>query len=208
MNPQNQLPTAILDNSGLALTAGWLTIYTIEPIQREYQQVVQEYLPEGVGLPALSYLDAPPVADQGMAVVRNADGTAWEVVTDYRGQTVYHTATGQPERLTTLGPLDAELTLQAPVTPHDTWNGQQWVTDTAAQQAAEVASAKNELLQRQRIANEQIALLADAVELGMATEAESAALLAWKTYRVLLSRVDIQNTPDIDWPVVPVSTAD
>lgn len=204
MNPQNQLPRAILDNAGLALTAGWLTIYTIEPIQREYQQAVEEYLPQGVGLPALSYLELPPIAGKGTAVVRNDIDTAWEVVADYRGKTVYHTATGQPEQVTTLGPLAAELTLQAPATPHDTWNGQQWVTDQAAQQATEVASAQNELLQRQRIANEHIALLADAVELGMATEAESAAFLAWKTYRVLLSRVDIQTAPDIAWPVAPV----
>lgn len=204
MNPKNQLPAAILDNTGLALTAGWLTIYTIEPTQREYQQAIEEYLPQGVGLPALSYLEQPPMAKKGTAVVRNAAGTDWEMVADYRGQTFYHTATGQPEQITTLGPLAAELTLQAPATPHDSWNGQQWVTDTAAQHAAEVASAQNELHQRQRIANEQIALLADAVELGMATEAESAAFLAWKTYRVLLSRVDIQTAPDIAWPIVPV----
>lgn len=204
MNPQNQLPTAMLDNRGLALTAGWLTIYTIEPVQREYQQTIQEYLPQGVGLPAFSYLDRPPVAEQGMAVVRNSAGSAWEVVQDYRGQTVYHTATGQPEQVTTLGPLAAEFTLQAPTTPHDTWNGQQWVTDQAAQQATEVASAQNELAQRQRLANDQIALLADAVELGMASEAESAAFLQWKMYRVLLSRVDIQTAPDIEWPVAPV----
>ncbi|WP_334473640.1 tail fiber assembly protein [Arsenophonus sp. PmNCSU2021_1] len=48
-----------------------------------------------------------------------------------------------------------------------------------------------------------IAPLQDAVDLDMATEAEKAALLAWKKYRVLLNRVDISTVPDIDWPELP-----
>lgn len=42
------LPTATLNDAGLAVTAGWLTVYSIEPVQREYQQAVLEYLPEGL----------------------------------------------------------------------------------------------------------------------------------------------------------------
>lgn len=47
--------------------------------------------------------------------------------------------------------------------------------------------------------------LQDAVDLDMATDAEKAALLAWKKYRVLLNRVDISAAPDIDWPEPPES---
>ncbi|MBZ3682991.1 tail fiber assembly protein, partial [Providencia rettgeri] len=48
-----------------------------------------------------------------------------------------------------------------------------------------------------------IAPLQDAVDLGMATDEEKAKLTAWKTYRVLLNRVDTSLAPDIDWPQKP-----
>lgn len=59
-----------------------------------------------------------------------------------------------------------------------------------------------EYLKRQRMdeATRIMAPLQDAVDLNMATDAEKAALLAWKKYRVLLNRVDISDAPDIDWP--------
>ncbi|AHF73500.1 hypothetical protein SOPEG_1190 [Candidatus Sodalis pierantonius str. SOPE] len=57
--------------------------------------------------------------------------------------------------------------------------------------------------QRMDEATRAIAPLQDAVDLDMATDAEKAALLAWKKYRVLLNRVDITQVPDIDWPDPP-----
>ena len=56
-------------------------------------------------------------------------------------------------------------------------------------------------------AAKHIAPLQDAVDLGMATEEEEAALLAWKRYRVLLSRIDQQaDYPvNIEWPEMPVA---
>ncbi|HAN3865167.1 TPA: tail fiber assembly protein, partial [Escherichia coli] len=41
------------------------------------------------------------------------------------------------------------------------------------------------------------------VELEIATEEEKALLAAWKTYRVLLNRVDTSLSPDIEWPSQP-----
>ncbi|EEY8750154.1 tail fiber assembly protein [Escherichia coli] len=38
----------------------------------------------------------------------------------------------------------------------------------------------------------------------IATEEEKALLAAWKTYRVLLNRVDTSTAPDIEWPAIPV----
>lgn len=52
-------------------------------------------------------------------------------------------------------------------------------------------------------ANEAIAPLQDAVDLGMATIEETDLLLAWKKYRVLLNRIDVLNAPDIFWPKKP-----
>lgn len=203
MNQNTLLPVAVLGDSGLAVIPGWLTLYTIDAASREYQQVIDEYLPEGVGLPALSYLDKPPAAESGMAVVRNLARNAWEMVADHRGQMAYNTENGQGEKVTKLGPLVAGLTLQAPASIYDMWDGNRWWTDNAKQQAANIEQVKNELQQRQRLANETISLLVDAVELGMATAEESSALVQWKTYRVLLSRVDATMAPDIEWPIQP-----
>ncbi|MER2473647.1 tail fiber assembly protein [Photorhabdus laumondii] len=52
-------------------------------------------------------------------------------------------------------------------------------------------------------ASQQIAPLQDAVDLGIATQEEEAALLVWKKYRVMLNRIDISLAPDIEWPEQP-----
>lgn len=52
------------------------------------------------------------------------------------------------------------------------------------------------------VATNAISPLQDAVEMGMATSDEQARLLAWKQYRVLLSRIDTA-VADIEWPVPP-----
>ncbi|MEQ4693289.1 tail fiber assembly protein [Providencia manganoxydans] len=52
-------------------------------------------------------------------------------------------------------------------------------------------------------ANNAIAPLQDAIDLGMATEVEAASLQEWKKYRVLLNRVDTSTAPNIDWPQKP-----
>lgn len=53
------------------------------------------------------------------------------------------------------------------------------------------------------VANQTIATLADAVDLGIATEDETRLFNAWRKYRVLLSRVDPGTAPAIIWPEVP-----
>ncbi|MCA6221902.1 tail fiber assembly protein [Photorhabdus sp. UCH-936] len=43
----------------------------------------------------------------------------------------------------------------------------------------------------------------DAVDLGIATQMEKAALIIWKEYRVMLNRIDISQAPNIEWPEQP-----
>lgn len=43
----------------------------------------------------------------------------------------------------------------------------------------------------------------DAESLGMATDEEASTLLKWRSYRVLLNRVDTDNPGSIDWPTPP-----
>lgn len=54
-------------------------------------------------------------------------------------------------------------------------------------------------------ATARIAPLQDAVELDMATEAETAQLLAWRQYRVALNRIEQQEDypRSIEWPQPP-----
>lgn len=65
--------------------------------------------------------------------------------------------------------------------------------------AGENEATKNERL---READRQIAPLSDAVELNMATDSEKRMLTEWRTYRVLLNRID---TSKPEWPTPPGS---
>ncbi|HIH5600363.1 TPA: tail fiber assembly protein [Serratia marcescens] len=66
---------------------------------------------------------------------------------------------------------------------------------------ARAAIAQKAALMNQ--ASNQILVLTDAVDLDMASEEDKTALEAWRTYRVLLSRVDTGAAPAIDWPEAP-----
>ncbi|WP_226068923.1 tail fiber assembly protein [Dickeya zeae] len=194
---------AQLGKNGLAERAGWLTVYHVDPLTREYTGASYEYLMVGTGLPADSYADAPDLPTEGKALRRSADGTGWEHVPDYRGQTVYRTADGQAQAVQDIGGLPDSVTLLPPSTEFDLWNGEQWVTNVAAQRVAAVAAAQQEQAARKATATARITELGYAADLGMATDAEQAALKTWKTYLVQLSRIDTGAAPDIDWPEIP-----
>jgi hypothetical protein len=72
---------------------------------------------------------------------------------------------------------------------------------TAAETLAANSATRDALLAQ---ATSAIAPLQDAVDLDMATDADGAALKAWKTYRVLVNRVDLTQQSPV-WPVVPNS---
>ncbi|WP_081016678.1 MULTISPECIES: tail fiber assembly protein [Pseudomonas] len=156
-------------------------------------------------IPAHSYQIDPPVLKAGVAALINRDSNGWEIVPDHRGATVYTTDTGEPRQWLALGDLPEGYTLQAPSTEFDTWEGEQWVPDEAAiAEAARVVAYRKQALATQ-YSTERIGTLQDAVDLEMASEAEVAALTAWKVYRVELSRMDITAkvpTAD-DWPISP-----
>ncbi|BES79828.1 tail fiber assembly protein [Yersinia phage vB_Yru_GN1] len=66
-----------------------------------------------------------------------------------------------------------------------------------------VMDAEVELFNRRSLANSKITPLQDAEDLGIITEDEASLLKKWKTYRVLLNRVDISKAPNITWPEIP-----
>ncbi|QDX29576.1 tail fiber assembly protein [Dickeya poaceiphila] len=129
-----------LDEHGFAVSDGWIVIYHANSVTGEYVGSGEEFLMTGTGIPANSYTDAPPISQSGTAIVRSLDHLTWEIVTDYRGQTAYDTQTRQPQVVSTLGELPSNLTLLIPETQYDEWDGNAWVTNTAAQRADAVSA--------------------------------------------------------------------
>ncbi|MDK1707005.1 tail fiber assembly protein [Serratia marcescens] len=196
---------AVLGPEGWATTAGWILTYQCAySTTREYTSCYWQYCQQGVGIAAGSYTDKPtqPTEDN-KAIRRTEDGKAWEIVDDFRGQPSYSTETGEPQTIDYLGPVRDGWTLLAPQTPYDKWDGTQWVTDEAAQHAAQVQVATEEKARLMAEATAAIVPLQDAVDTGIATEEETQQLTAWKTYRALLSRVNPDDAPNLTWPKKP-----
>lgn len=188
---------------GIAIVAGEMTVYNYDGETREFLSATSEYLPVGVGLPANACTDEPLKTRRGFAVCRSLTGDSWEYLSDYRGKTVWSTETGDPVNVTLPGDYPEGITTQAPETPYDRWDGEKWVTDEDARKASAIKLAdlqKSTLIQA---AGESISPLQDAVDLGMATDEEKSRYNAWRIYRVLLTRVDIYQYPEIVWPEKP-----
>lgn len=199
-----EIEQAEIGENGLATKAGWIKTYIADPRTREYLNANMENVYFDVSISAGAYIDAPELPTKaGFAIVRSEDGSKWEIVTDNRGKTAYHTETRQQIEIDFIGGLPSDLTLLAPKTEFDKWNGKKWVTDTEAQKADLVAQAEQEKAQRLDEANTTIMYLQDAIEVGLDDDDYEAKLKDWKKYRVLLNRVDTSLAPDIDWPVKP-----
>ncbi|MBF7993414.1 tail fiber assembly protein [Rahnella laticis] len=82
-----------------------------------------------------------------------------------------------------------------------------WANAPEATAAQMQELALREKQKRMQVAINALSVLQDASDLGIATEAETASLMAWKKYRVLLNRVDAASAPDISWPEVPENVA-
>ncbi|NHB93608.1 tail fiber assembly protein [Photorhabdus cinerea] len=196
--------TAILGKDGLATQAGWIKVYHTNQMTREFTNADVEYLMLGVSVSAGAYPEAPELPkSHGVAVRRSEDKRCWEIVPDYRGKMAYDTQTRQKCEITELGELPETLTFKRPATDFDIWDGEKWVTDIKTQKASQMEQAEQQRTALSQNANETVALLQDTVDLDIATEAEKATLLEWKKYRVMLSRVDISQAPNIEWPEQP-----
>lgn len=85
------------------------------------------------------------------------------------------------------------------------WTGGHWVETSGPSHESQVAEATAKRDNLMAEATAAIAPLQDAVDLDMATDAEIALLKAWKQYRVALNRIDVNQAPNITWPVPPAS---
>lgn len=199
---------AVFDSNLIATQAGSVQVFHFDLNTREFIGIEEVYIPLGVGIPASTCLDEPPVQNEYQVAVRSEDNSSWTVTDNFRGITVYDLQTLASHVITELGPIPDTVTTSAPSTPYDKWDGSAWVTDADAQHTADVAAAN---VQKKQMINEvsaDISILQDAVNLNMATGDEKSRLTALQAYRVLLNRVETSLAPDISWPVMTTPEGD
>ena len=200
MKYQLQPETAVLDDNGLTISAGWAIIYSVDA-KGEFLQATYQYLPTGVGLPAHAYLEAPKNVKDNQAIIHN--GQQWTYQPDFRGTKIYSTKTGAETTMQEVGEITDGYTIVKPTSQFDSWDGEKWVLDTEKQHQYEVNQAsakKNQLIAE---ATAQISYLQDAVDTDIATNEETELFAKWKKYRVLLNRIDVNQAPNINYPEKP-----
>ncbi|QXG56074.1 tail fiber assembly protein [Pantoea jilinensis] len=191
-----------LDKNGLAEADGTLTVYGYDALTGEFTGAVQEFLPQGVGLPACACLSAPPAAQSGMVAVHQDGG--WLSVPDHRGETVYPVYGGAPVKITALGDYPADTTTQAPATTFDKWDGEKWVTDNDAQQQSLLDAAASEKSARVSEANDITQAWQTQLLLGIITDDDKALLIEWMKYIQKLQKLDLSKKTTIVWPNKPL----
>ncbi|WP_239955054.1 tail fiber assembly protein [Pantoea sp. Z09] len=192
---------ATLDKNGQAKSAGTLTIYNFDASTGEFTGSSDEYLAQGVGLPANACITAPPSIEAGQAAVYR-DGN-WQVVADHRGETVYSVADGSAIELAELGDYPAGTTPLEPATAWDKWEGEKWVTDNDAQRSAAVSQATTEKSARISEASGVTQAWQTQLLLGIITDEDKVTLTEWMKYIQAVQKTDLTNAPDISWPVKP-----
>lgn len=180
-----------------------VTVYNLLADTREFIGKGDAFIPAFTGLPANCTMIKPPETGDGVIAVFDEEKQKWLITEDHRGEVVYSTETGNEILINEPGAYPAETTTFAPETPWDKWNGKAWVEDKDAERVALVAEAEAYKKSVLTQANAAIATLQDAVDLDMATEEEKQSLVEFKKFRVLLSRINSEDAPDITWPEIP-----
>lgn len=193
---------ATLDKYGLATASGKMTIYSYESVSGLYMGASEEYLTQGVGIPANSTSDAPPASESGKVCVYT-DGT-WLQKDDHRGETVYSTATREAVEITLPGEYPEGTTPLKPATAFDVWSGKAWKTDKKAQQAAAVSDAEAEKESLITEANNVTQAWQTQLILGIITDGDKASLTKWMQYVQAVQAIDESDAPEINWPEKPV----
>lgn len=177
-----------------------ITLYNLRADTNEFIGKCDGFIPANTGLPAYSTNIAPPSSKAGFVAVFNFESEKWSLVEDHRGKNVYDIQTGKATTIDQLGKLPDDVVSVAPEGDFVKWDGAKWVHDTDAENEHLLMLAEQEKINLLAVATSAIAPLQDAVDLDMATEIETALLLEWKKYRVLLNRVD---TSKPEWPTPP-----
>ncbi|HCX00646.1 MAG TPA: phage tail protein, partial [Pantoea sp.] len=101
------------------------------------------------------------------------------------------------------GDYPAGTTPLEPATAWDKWDGDKWVTDIDAQQAAIVSAAAIQKSARISEANSVTQAWQTQLLLGIITDADKATLTAWMKYIQAVQATDLTSAPAINWPEKP-----
>lgn len=190
-----------LDNNGLADEAGMLTIYNYDAQSGELISTVEEYFPQGVGLPANATIITPPVVKKNyVAVYREG---SWQVIADHRGETVFATTNGAAQEVTETIDYPAGTTTLKPETEFDKWDGEKWFTDKDAMNAAQIKDAEARRKALLAEAQVKISIWQTELQLGIIDNEDKAKLISWLSYIKSLQKIDSNAAPDIQWPDMP-----
>lgn len=190
-----------LDKNGLAKSAGTLTIYNFDAVSGEFTGSSDEFLAQGVGLPANACITAPPATETGRVALYR-DGS-WLNVADHRGETVYSVTDGAAVLIDEPGDYPAGTTPLKPVTAWDKWDGEKWVTDPEEEKAATVKEAKERQTALISEANSITQAWQTQLRLDMLTASDKASLIEWMKYVQGVQAVNVQEAPAITWPLKP-----
>jgi hypothetical protein len=190
-----------LDKNGLAKSAGTLTIYNFDAVSGEFTGSSDEFLAQGVGLPANACITAPPATEAGR-VAFYRDGN-WLDFADHRGETVYSVTDGAAILIDVPGDYPADTTPLKPATAWDKWDGEKWVTDPAEEKAAAIKEARERQAVLITEANSTTQAWQTQLRLDMITDADKASLMAWMKYVQDVQAVNIKEAPAITWPQKP-----
>jgi hypothetical protein len=176
-----------------------IKVYNFTQETREFLGESDAYITDGLGLPANSTKIKPVECQNGFVMVWNGD--SWEPVLDMRGTVIFNTETKASIVFNELGDLPKGYTHLKP-NACDKWTGERWEHDLELERASKLSALAIEKAEKIKEANELISILQDAVDLEIATDEEDIRLKEWKKYRVLLSRINI-NDINLTFPALP-----
>lgn len=164
-------------------------------------------------IPGGAITDPPPEKVLPGMAYRFVDGV-WRADEDHRQACLYRVSDGtqylfgqagheDDAAYFGVGPVPDWLTSLKRPDVWSVWSGTAWERDGAAWIAAERASVLTQKNQRIAVASVQIAILQDAMDLGVATTAEERVLQEWRTYRIAVARVDASAVGTPEWPAEP-----
>lgn len=180
-----------------------IKVYTYRADTKEYIGQADAYIPPNTDLPTFCTDLSAPEAIKDYRIIFNEKENRWCHIEDHRGEIVYCINTGYPVKIENLGSLPDNITPLAPSSKFERWDGQSWVKDIEAEKVAAITDAKAKKERLDAIAKNAIQLLEYAIETQIQTGEETTELHAWKKYRVLLNRTDINQAPEVQWPEVP-----
>lgn len=193
----------VFDENGLAIEAGNIRCFYYCPVTGEYTGWSDEYINIGVSMPGNSTDIDPGEFITGKVAIFNGKG--WEQKEDYRGVVVYSTADKSSVTVDYIGKVSDGYTSIPPSNPFDTWNGNKWVTDTAASHDASVEAADAEKQSKINQANTHINTRQwpGKAAMGRLKDTEKEQYNLWLDYLDELEAVDTSSSPDINWPIPP-----